>query len=94
MEKLKDEREWGALLGVMQSDMDKTRMTLRHIVSQMSLDMSTIESRLRADGLNPATDAEYQRYYQLKSLLGGLYVMLEGVDGVMAATVIELLRNE
>lgn len=93
MVKIKEEERWGAILGVMQTDMDKTRAVLRTIVNEMSLDMSTIETRLRAEGLNPATDAEYQRYYQLKSLLGGLYVLLEGFDGVMSSTVIELLKE-
>lgn len=94
MVKLEEEKRWGAMLGVMQTDMDKMRIALRTIVSSIGLDMSTLETRIRAAGENPNADDRYQRYYQLKSLLGGLYVLLEGFDGVMSATIMELLNEE
>lgn len=93
MVKIKEEERWGAILGVMQTDMDKTRAVLRTIVNEIITGMTTLELKLLADGKNPNADAVYQRYFQLNSLLGGLCVLLEGFDGVMSSTVIELLKE-
>lgn len=94
MVRLEQEKSWGAILGVLQTDSDKLRMALRRVVGEISMDMSTLEYKLQSDGVNPASDGAYQRYYQLKGLLGGLCVILEGVDGVLSGAIVEMLRDD
>lgn len=92
--RLKNEKQWGAMIGIVQSDMDSLRASLLSICRTMRVDMSTLESRLRVDMKNPDDDAEYNRYKQLFSMIGGLHLMLDGVDGVLSSLVIELLSEE
>lgn len=94
MVKLEEERRWGAMLGVMQDDIARMRSTLRTIVSTLNMDIMTIDSRMRGDGLNPRDDEHYVRCCRLSSLLGGLYNILDGYDGVMSATIMELINEE
>lgn len=91
--RLDGEQRWGAMLGVMQTDMDKFRMVLRNVVFEISTGMSTLEYDLRADGKNPSENMVYQRMWELKSMFGGLYVMLDGIDGVVSSLVLDLLRG-
>lgn len=93
MVKLDDELRYGAMLGVMQGDLDKMRMALRFVVNELLKGKSTLEARLQSEGKSPSSDEAYQRYWQLSSLFGGLSMMLDGVDGVMSGTVCELLRG-
>lgn len=94
MVKLEDEERWGAMLGVVQTDMDKVRSVLRNVAHDALMGRETLETRLLADGKKPSDDVLYQRYFKLSSLLGGLYAMLQGVDGVMTSVIVELLKNE
>lgn len=93
VEKLDGEVRWGAILGTLQSDNDKLLSGLRTVLGEISTDMSTLEYQLQSKGVAPSTDGRYNRYFQLKSLLGGIYYALRGVDGMLSGVIVELLRD-
>ena len=91
--RLGGELRWGAMLGALQKDGDKLRGVLRIVVDELRIDMLDLEYSLRSEGLRPASDKRYQRMFELAGVLGGLYVMMQGVDGVLTSVITDLLRG-
>lgn len=91
--KLDSEVRWGAILATLQTDNDKLCAGLRTVLGEISTDMSTLEYQLQSNGIAPLTDGRYNRLFQLKSLLGGIYYALRGVDGMLSGVIVELLRD-
>ena len=91
--KLDSEVRWGAILATLQTDNDKLCAGLRTVLGEISTDMSTLVYALQSDGIAPSTDGRYNRYFQLKNFLGGIYYALRGVDGMLSGVIVELLRD-
>lgn len=94
IKKVDDEIKWGSVLGIMQRDMDKSRGMLSMVVRQIGDRMERRKKELYDKGVvEPAFDGEYNCCFQLYNQLGGIYTMLQGVDGVITSTVMEMLRD-
>ena len=92
--KLVDEIKWGSMLGVMQGDMDKTRGVLNMVISQVDQAMHRRVKELADMGITePAGDGIYNRCYQLYNMLGGIYAVMRGADGIMSGVIVEMLRD-
>ena len=91
--KLDDEVRWGAILGVLQTDVDKFRMGLARVLEEVHSGMVKLEDELNSQGIIPETDGRYNRYFQLCNLLGGIHYALKGVDGILSSTIVEMLRD-
>lgn len=101
IKKVDDEIKWGSVLGIMQRDMDKSRGMLSMVIRQISMVVRQIGDRMERRKkelydkgvIEPAFDGEYNRCFQLYNQLGGIYTMLQGIDGVITSTMMEMLRE-
>lgn len=92
--KLVDEIKWGAMLGVMQGDLDKTRSMLNLVINQVDDVMQRRVKELADVGFTePAGDGIYNRCFQLYNMLGGIYAVMRGADGIMSGVIVEMLRD-
>lgn len=92
--KLDSEVRWGAMLGVMQGDLDKTCSVLNLVINQVSDAMHRRVKELADKGITePAGDGIYNRCFQLYNMLGGIYAVMRGADGIMSGVIVEMLRD-
>ena len=92
--KLVDEIKWGAMLGVMQGDLDKTRSMLNLVINQVDDVMQRRVKELADMGITEAAgDGIYNRCFQLYNMLGGIYAVMRGADGIMSGVIVEMLRD-
>ena len=92
--KLVDEIKWGAMLGVIQGDLDKTRSMLNLVINQVDDVMQRRVKELADMGITEtAGDGIYNRCFQLYNMLGGIYAVMRGADGIMSGVIVEMLRD-
>ena len=92
--KLDDEVRWGAMLGVVQSDSDKIRSVLNLVINEVDDAMQRRVKELAGMGITePAGDGIYNRCFQLHNMLGGIYAVMRGADGIMSGVIVEMLRD-
>ena len=92
--KLVEEIKWGAMLGVMQGDLDKTRSMLNLVINQVDDVMQRRVKELADKGITePVGDGIYNRCFQLYNMLGGIYAVMRGADGIMSGVIVEMLRD-
>lgn len=93
MEKLEKEVRWGAMLGALQIDGDKLIAVISKILTELRVEEERHEERCIVEGINPSSDALYQRSFKLYTELGGLYYILRGADGVLSSLICEMLDD-
>ena len=86
MAKSEDERIWGALLSVATRDFQMVTSIINQTVQQMA-------QRLQQLGEEKKGAPEYLRLVHLMTMTGGLKYMMEGVDGVMQALILDMLKD-
>lgn len=84
--KLVDEIKWGAMLDIMQCDLDKTRGMLNLVINRVDDVMQRRVKELAGDGI-------YNRCFQLYNMLGGIYAVMRSADGIMSGVIVEMLRD-
>lgn len=94
MVKLEKEVRWAAILSVLQRDSDKLIAVISSVLTELRVDEQKHREKCVADGIVPASDAIYQRYFKLYTELGGLYYVLRGADGVLSSLICEMLDNK
>ena len=92
--KLVDEIKWGSMLDIMQCDLDKTRGMLNLVINQIDDAMRRRVNELADMGITePSGDGIYNRCFQLHNMLGGIYAVMRGADGIMSGVIVEMLRD-
>jgi len=91
--KLPKEHQWGAMLGVLQTDTDKFVAALLRIVDELRSGMAECRAKCIERGIDYESDLEYQRYFKLFSMFGGLYSIIWGSNGLITSLVCELLSG-
>ena len=92
--KLVDEIKWGSMFDIMQCDLDKTRGMLNLVINQIDDSMQRRVKELADMGITePAGDGIYSRCFQLYNMLGSIYAVMRGADGIMSGVIVEMLRD-
>jgi hypothetical protein len=79
------------MLGVMQCDLDKTRSMLNLVINQVDDVMQRRVKELADMGIaEPAGDGIYNHCFQLHNMLGGIYAVMRGADGIMSGVIVEM----
>lgn len=86
MAKLEDERLWGVSLSLATRDFQMVKSIINQTCQK-------INQRLSQMGDDKNGSPEYLRLVHLLTMTGGLKYMLEGVDGVMQALIIDMLKE-
>ena len=87
MAKLEDERLWGVLLSFAAKELPMTLSVINQTLQQIKMRCDQLgEEKLK-------TTPEGLRLVHLLTMLGGLKYMMEGVDGVMNALIMDLLKD-
>lgn len=87
MAKSEDERRWGVSLSIAARELPMTLSVINQECQQITMRCNELgEERLK-------TTPEGQRLTLLLTMVGGMKYMMEGVDGVMNALVLDLLKD-
>lgn len=87
MAKLEDERLWGVSLSFATKELPMTLSVINETLQQIKMRCDQLgEDKLK-------TTPEGLRLVHLLTILGGLKYMTEGVDGVMNALIMDLLKD-
>lgn len=87
MAKLEDERLWGVSLSFAAKELPMTLSVINQTLQQIKMRCDQLgEEKLK-------TTPEGLRLVHLLTMLGGLKYMTEGVDGVMNALIMDLLKD-
>ena len=86
MTKSEDERLWGASLSMAARDFQMATSIIQQTVQQMA-------KRLLQLGEEKKGTPEYLRLVHLMTMTGGLKYMMEGIDGVMQALILDMLKD-
>lgn len=86
MAKSEDERLWGVSLSMATRDFQMVTSIIQQTVQQMA-------QRLQQLGEEKKGTPEYLRLVHLMTMTGGLKYMMEGVDGVMQALILDMLKD-
>ena len=86
MAKSEDEKIWGVALSIATRDFQMVTSIINQIVQQ-------IAQRLQHLGEEKKGTPEYLRLVHLMTMTGGLKYMMEGVDGVMQALILDMLKD-
>lgn len=87
MAKSEEERMWGVALSIAARELPMTLSAINQVCQQINM---------RCDQLGKeklASTPEGLRLTHLLTMVGGLKYMMEGVDGVMNALVLDLLKD-
>lgn len=87
MAKSQDEKFWGVQLSIAAKELPMTLGMIK---------LTCDEIRKRCDQLGEdklRTTPEGQRLMHLLTMVGGLKFMMEGVDGVLSALIVDLLKD-
>lgn len=86
MAKSEDERLWGVSLSMATRDFQMATSIIQQTAQQMAL-------RLQQLGDEKKGTPEYQRLAHLMTMTGGLKYMMEGIDGVIQALIVDMLKD-
>ena len=87
MAKSEDERLWGVSLSIAARELPMTLSAINQVCQQINMRRNQLgEEKLKST-------PEGLRLTHLLSMVGGLKFMMEGVDGVMNALVLDLLKD-
>lgn len=86
MAKSEDEILWGTSLSIAARDFQMVTSIIQQSVQQMA-------QRLQQLGEEKKGTPEYLRLVHLMTMTGGLKYMMEGVEGVMQALILDMLRD-
>lgn len=87
MAKTEDERLWGVTLSMAARELPMTLSVVNQVCQQINLrcnELGTEKLKTTPEGL---------RLTHLLTMVGGLKYMMEGVDGVLNALLIDLLKD-
>lgn len=87
MAKSEDERLWGVSLSIAARELPMTLSAINQVCQQINMRCNQLgEEKLKST-------PEGLRLTHLLSMVGGLKYMMEGVDGVLNALVLDLLKD-
>lgn len=86
MAKSEDERLWGVSLSMAAHDFQMVKSIIQQTVQQMA-------QRLQQLGEEKKGPPEYLRLVHLMTMTDGLKYMMEGVDGVIQALILDMLKD-
>lgn len=92
---IKNEKEvmWGAMLGVLQTDVDKLVMALKKVLGEIGVEMEKCHQGCLERGEIVENSREYQRLFHLYTALGGIYYCVQGSDGMLSAIIVDMLSD-
>lgn len=86
MTKSEDERLWGVSLSMATRDFQMATSIIQQTAQQMA-------QRLQQLGDEKKGTPEYLRLARLMTMTGGLKYMMEGIDGVIQALIVDMLKD-
>ena len=87
MAKLEEEKVWGVMLSIAARELPMTLGLINHTCDEIRERCNQLgEDKLK-------TTPEGQRLSHLLTMVGGLKYMMEGVDGVLNAVIVDLLKD-
>lgn len=87
MEKSEDERLWGVSLSMASRELPMTLSVINQVCQQINMRCNQLGKE------NLKSTPEGLRLTHLLTMVGGLKYMMEGVDGVLNALVLDLLKE-
>ena len=87
MEKSQEEKFWGVQLSIAARELPMTLGLIEHTCEEIKKRCDQLgEDKLR-------TTPEGQRLMHLLTMVGGLKFMMKGVDGMLSALIVDLLKD-